>query len=139
LGMRFQYLKIPKGVTIDAAHLEFFVDEATADPTNVTIQAEAADNAAPFTDTNYDVTSRARTSAVVPWAVPAWNVAGVMEQSPDISDVIQEIVDRPGWDKDQSMAIIIEGTGRRAAESYEKYAGRAPVLHVEYSTPSPGC
>jgi hypothetical protein len=58
--------------------------------------------------------------------------AGSDQQTSDISSIIQEIVDRPGWSGGNSLAIIITGVGRRTAESFNGDADAAPVLHVEY-------
>lgn len=57
---------------------------------------------------------------------------GVEQRSPDISAMIQEIVDRPGWKNGNSLIIIIAGTGERVAESYNGDQAGAPLLHVEY-------
>ena len=54
----------------------------------------------------------------------------------DIASVVQEIVDGAGWSSGNSLAVIITGTGRRAAESYNGNRTGAPLLHVEYSTGS---
>ena len=36
-------------------------------------------------------------------------------------DLIQEIVDRPGWSSGNAMVIIVTGSGRRVAEAYDGY------------------
>jgi hypothetical protein len=137
VGLRFQYIKIPAGSKITSAYLEFTVDEVHTDPTNVTIQAEATDSAAAFSSADFSVTSRARTVASVPWNIPAWDTVDSEQQSPDLSTIVQEIVDREGWSPENNIAFIIEGTGRRTAEGYDGGAGRAPELHVNYIPP--GC
>ena len=48
----------------------------------------------------------------------------------DIKSIIQEIVNRAGWQSGNSLAIIISGTGERVAEAYDGSA--APQLHIEY-------
>ena len=52
---------------------------------------------------------------------------------PDLASVIQEIVNRSGWVSGNALAIMVAGSGRRTAESYEGRATGAPLLHVEYS------
>jgi len=54
-------------------------------------------------------------------------------QTPDLKDIVQEIVDRGGWQSGNPMAFIIGGTGRRTAKSYDGQSGSAPLLHVEYN------
>ncbi|MCK4984287.1 MAG: VWA domain-containing protein, partial [Desulfobacterales bacterium] len=53
--------------------------------------------------------------------------------TPDLSPIVQEIVDRPGWTADNAMAFIVEGSGRRTAVSYDQNSGFAPLLHVAYN------
>jgi hypothetical protein len=48
--------------------------------------------------------------------------------------VIQEIVNRPGWASGNSLAIIMTGTGRRAAEAFNGDQAGAPLLHIVYGT-----
>ncbi len=46
--------------------------------------------------------------------------------------MVQEITDRSGWCGGNALAVIIEGTGLRAAASYENDPWLAPVLEVTY-------
>jgi hypothetical protein len=59
--------------------------------------------------------------------------AGLDQQTPDVSSVIQEIVNRPGWTSGNSLVIIITGTGKRVADSYNGNQAGASTLHVEYT------
>lgn len=131
VGLRFQYLYIPQGASIDAAHLEFTVDEAFSVATDVVIRAEATDHAPAFSTANFNLTDRQLTAASIPWSVPAWNSVGAKQQSPDISTVLQEVIDRDGWTPNNSVALVISGAGHRTAEAYEGVAGSATLLHVE--------
>ncbi|UCE53985.1 MAG: hypothetical protein JSV31_00650, partial [Desulfobacterales bacterium] len=54
-------------------------------------------------------------------------------RTPDLKDIVHEIVNRAGWQSGNPMAFIIEGTGRRTAMSYDGQSGSAPLLHVEYN------
>jgi hypothetical protein len=142
VGTRF-ILSIPQGATISNAYIQFQADEANSMSTTVTIQGEASDNAPTFTMTSGDITSRARTAASVAWSPAPWTTVGEVgpaQQTPDISSIIQEIVNRPGWTSGNGLVIFIAGIigsgGARAAESFEGLpAGAAPLLHVEFSTP----
>jgi len=66
----------------------------------------------------------------VPWT--AAGDAGPEQRTPNLAAVIQEIVNRPGWASGNALAIIVTGTGRRVAESYNGVPAAAPLLHVEY-------
>ncbi|MEE9608500.1 MAG: hypothetical protein V3U03_12235, partial [Myxococcota bacterium] len=140
VGIRFNGVSVPAGATIHEAYLQFQVDETGADPTSLTLEGEAADLAAPFLDATADISSRPRTVAFVPWNPAPWpsvGEAGPDQQTPDLSLVIQEIVDRPGWSSGNALAILITGTGQRVAESFDGDANGAPLLHVRYVMDGP--
>ncbi len=135
VGMRFTGLTIPQGATITAAYIQFTVDETDSGTTSLTIRGQDADDAASFSWWSYDISSRATTSASASWSPAAWNSvgeAGSDQRTPDLSAIIQEIVDRGGWSSGNDLAIIVSGTGERTAESYNGSSSNAPLLHVEY-------
>ena len=142
VGIRFNDINLPKGVEVSNAYIQFQVDEVSSSATTLAIQGEAVDNAQTFSSTLNDITSRALTAETVFWTPAAWPVAGVAgidQRSPDISAIIQEIIDRENWVAGNSLAIIIsgDGNGKRVAESYNGDPGGAPVLHIEYGA-TPG-
>jgi hypothetical protein len=132
--LRFQSLYIPRGAQIDAAYLEFTVDEAYSVTSAVDVRAEAADTANAFTSTGFNLTTRSLTAASVAWSIPAWPTVGATQRSPDISAALQEVIARNGWTPNASVVFVISGTGHRTAEAYEGLPGAAALLHVEYST-----
>ncbi len=141
VGMRFSGVEILQGTTIVNAYVQFQVDETSSEPTNLSIEGEAVDHAATFTASSGNISSRPRTTAAVSWPPPPsttiapWTTigeAGPDQRTPDIASVIQEIVDRPGWSSGNSLVIIITGTGKRVAESFNGDPAGAPLLHVEY-------
>ncbi len=137
VGMRFNGVEIPQGATITSAYIQFQVDEVNTAATNLSIQGQASDDPVTFTPSSGNVSSRPRTIAAVSWAPEPWTTkgqAGPDQQTPDISAIIQEIVDRPGWTSGNSLVIIITGTGERTAESYDGTPSAAPLLHVEFSS-----
>ncbi len=135
VGMRFTNITVPKGATITNAYIQFTVDETSSGTTNLTFHAEASDNATTYVS-NGDISGRTRTSASVAWNnVPAWNVvgaAGADQRTPNLSNIIQEVVDRSGWSSGNALAINVTGSGRRTALSYDGSSADAPLLHVEY-------
>ncbi|WP_417914069.1 CehA/McbA family metallohydrolase [Candidatus Electronema sp. JM] len=135
VGMRFANLGIPQGATITNAYIQFTVDEKNSGATTLTIKGQAADNAATFTTASNNVSSRPTTTASVSWTPAAWNTvgaAGADQRTPDLKDIVQEIVNRSGWSANNGMAIIITGTGERTAEAYEGAASQAAQLVVTY-------
>ncbi len=135
VGMRFVNVDIPPAATITAAWIQLTADETHADPTTLTIRGEASDNAPAFSSTAFDISSRPTTSASAIWSPPPWNTvgqAGSAQRTADISPIVQEIVDRIGWDSGSALSIVVTGTGERTAESFNGDASAAPLLHVEY-------
>ncbi|WP_282135758.1 PKD domain-containing protein [Seonamhaeicola maritimus] len=137
VGLLFRNIVIPQGSIIASAYLEFEVDEIDTGVTNVSIAVENVDDAADFEIVTNNVTNRTTTSAIVNWDIPAWNTTSEKKQSPDISALIQEIIDRNGWTAGNKMAFIISGTGSRTAEAYDGEPANAAKLHIEYSEPIP--
>ena len=137
VGMRFNAVEVPQGATITSAYIQFQVDEVNTVDTNLSIQGQASDAPVTFTASTGNVSNRPRTVAAVSWAPEPWTTigeAGPGQQTPDISAIIQEIVDRPGWTSGNPLVIIITGTGERTAESFDGTPSAAPLLHVGFSS-----
>src|SRR2546427_9062316 len=114
VGMRFLGLTIPPGASIKAAYLQFKVDETTSVTTALVIQGQATDTAPTFTTATRNISLRPKTTAAAPWTPLSWTTlddAGPAECTPDLSAVLQEIVNRPGWASGNSVVFIITGTG----------------------------
>ena len=139
-GIRFQNVSIEQGATIVSAFLQFVADENNqGGNANYTISGEASDNAATFSASENDLSIRTKTSVEIDWTnVPAWNTAGASgndQRSPDIAAIVQEIVDRPGWNDGNSLVLFVHGiSGKRSAKSYDSDLALAPKLIVEVSS-----
>ncbi|MEZ4954911.1 MAG: carbohydrate binding domain-containing protein [Saprospiraceae bacterium] len=134
VGMRFNGITIPSGATITNAYVEFETDAVWTTACSLTIQGQAADNPNTFVASNTNLSARPKTTASVAWSPAAWNTVDEKHQSPNLSSIIQEIVNRSGWASGNSMVIFVQGTGTREAESFDGEAAAAPLLVVEYST-----
>jgi len=135
VGMLFRELPIPQGATILSAHVQFKVDETSTDPSSLAIQVETADDPAPYQEVNRNLSNRPLTSTVISWEPPAWSTegaAGPDQQTPDLSPLIQEVVDRNGWAPGNSLALIIQGTGTRTAESFDGDPSGTALLQVTF-------
>ena len=135
VGIRFAGVTIPQGASVTEAYIQFQVDELNSGAASLTIEAETTDDAAPFTAAAFDISSRPRTTASALWTPPDWTTIGERgpdQRTVDISAVIQEIVDRPGWASGNALAVIISGSGTRTAEAFEGDPAGAPTLHVEF-------
>ncbi len=133
--MRFTGVDIPQGATISDAWIQFQVDDTSSQTTWLTIEGQASNNASGFSSSSGSISSRPRTPTAVAWSPPAWNstgAAGLDQQTPNLAQVIKEIVDRPGWASGNALVIIVTGSGKRVAESYNGDQNGAPLLHVEW-------
>lgn len=139
VGMRFRNVSIPQNSRIIDAYIEFEADESDSGNTSLTIAGEDTDNAAIFSNSDYNISSRTKTTAYVNWnSISSWSRNSVY-QTPDISNIIQEIVGRPNWESGNAMVIIVEGHGARVAESYNGESDEAPMIVIDYCTPPEGC
>jgi len=142
VGLRFQNFEVPAGFSITTAYVQFTVeDDKDTGSATARIFAEDSDDAQTFTKHKKNISSRDPTSATVNWNIPNWNGQGTAnsaQQTPDITSLIQEVVDRDGWNNGNSIVIIIEeSSGKdRDAESYDGSPSDAAFLHVEFSTDS---
>jgi len=134
IGLRFSNVAIQKGATIVNASVQFTTDEVSKNASSLVFRAQAADNALAFTTAAFGISSRPRTTASATWAAPEWLVfgeAGPRQRTVNLSAVVQEVVNRAGWASGNALALIVTGTGRRTAESFE--GGSPAVLHLEYT------
>ena len=136
VGLRFTGLNIPPGARILSASVQFAVDETNnEDPCELQIYGEASGDAPPFTNDDFNLSGRPRTTAFTSWRPPAWenvNEAAAAQRTPDLSAVLQEVVDREDYTESSAIALLIEGTGKRVARSYNGSATLAPSICVEY-------
>lgn len=140
IGLRFPNVQVPAGATIVAAYLHMIAeDDYTSGTTDTVINGEDVDDAAQFTagSANSDITGRTPTTATVNWGIPGilWRDVVI---SPDIKDIVQEIVDRGGWASGQAMALIISGSDadlRRFLSTDSNLAGfNGASLEIIYQT-----
>lgn len=136
-AFRFIGIAIPQGANIASAALA--VTEWSTWPTTtvgLSIRAEDSDNPAMPTS-GADARARARTTATVHWAIEAGWLDGASYESPDFKDVIQEIVDRPGWVSGNAILLFLENEAPSffsreiSAKNYAPYT--PPRLTVVYS------
>ena len=149
MGLRFVGIAIPKGSTITEAWVQFDAD-GVDDPEhvgNAYILIDGELNPAPvtFENTPNNITGRPRTTAQVQWTSEPWPADGGNHQkalTPDISSIIQEIVDQDDWAAGNALVLIFSqdpatpSVGHREGESFTDNAtsniDRRPTLHISY-------
>lgn len=139
VGVRFPGLDIPPGATIVNAYIEFVAEDADIEdnglPTSLLFHGEASANAATFSTEGFDISSRSQTAANVAWTdIPAWDEVGETHWTPNLTPIVQEIVNGDGWSRGHAMAFIVTGSGTRSAWAVDGKPSAAPLLYVEYTT-----
>jgi hypothetical protein len=137
-GMRFQNITIPAAATITSAYITGYVESNTYDNANMKIYGNDVDDAATYS-TGAKVISRNRTTAYTSWV--ADGVSTGWANSPDLSTVVQEIIDREGWASGNDISLMMianTDTGKELrVTSYDGNHTRAPKLYISYSLPEP--
>lgn len=105
-GWRFEDVTIPTGVDITSAVVKFRAYQYGTSPTvNLICQFEDADNpTAPTSKTDND--GRPRTDYVAWNSLPSWSW-GVWYSTPSLASILQDIIDRPGWDSGNAINFFI--------------------------------
>jgi len=133
VGLRFTNVTIPAGAIILSATLTLATDEPTSSVTTLLFAGEAVGDAAPFTTTVNNLSSRSLTTTRVHWqAVPAWHTIGEEQQTPNLAPLVQEVVNRSDWSSGQALAFIITGEGKRVAKAFDSDPTAAPRLDITY-------
>lgn len=138
VGLRFDTVDIPQGATITNAYLEFEASKVASDPAALKVFGELASNPPTFANTSNAISGRltgAPTAATSAWNVEAWDTIGTKYQSPDISSIVQEIVNQTDFCGGNAMSFFLTGAGARLAMAHEG-SGAPPALKVTYTTDS---
>lgn len=135
-GIRFQNVNIPAGATISSATLRLHSWGPDTASFTVNVYGHDIDNSSAFSATANNVSGRTRTTAAVNWATSSTTYTdGQNIDSPNIASVIQEVVDRGGWNSGNALSLILTPvSGAKYAYSYYGSATNAPELILTYST-----
>jgi len=139
-GFRFQDIQIPPGSIITKAVFSGVTKYAS--DMNTKIYGERHDytsgDAQNFAD-NQSILARPLTSKNVGWQFTAWLDETV--SSPDLSGIIQEIIDQSGWGVNgHSIALLFIGEYNVPAATaylvaYDSNPTKSAKLYIEYSSP----
>ena len=143
IGIRFRNITIPQGAVINRAYIQF-TNKGDKAPVagDAFITAQAADDAAAFTTTAFNVSARPKLASSVTWpgsTSTTWSTsspgaADEEQRTPDVKSLLQQIVDRAGWSSGNAVAFLLTGEGVRNAFSYDGGATSAAKLIVEYTS-----
>jgi hypothetical protein len=132
VGLRFTNLQLPPKAHIISAYITFTT--VAPPPTKLQIRGQRQPNALTFTEEPKNISSRPKTRARVLWAEPAWgSLVGHTRRSPELRDVVQEMVNLPDWEEGSPMAFFIYGYGQQVVSSFDADPASAPTLHIEFA------
>jgi hypothetical protein len=134
VSMTFDDVDVPQGATINTAVISLrCYNSASANACHTKVTAVDADNEAPF-DAAADFDNPTYTTAKIDWDfdATAW-VQETWYNSPDISDIIEEVVGRVGWIAKNSINIILYNDGTTG--NYDRLAFSANHANGVNSTP----
>ena len=132
-GIQFKNISLPKGAKITSAKLELYSTQNQWIAIKSNIFAENVGNSAGFT-TNSKPSQKKLTSTRVAHSSNANWVQNRNYEFSNITPLIQAIVNRADWNTNNSISIIMKGTGNTWARKFAQSGGvNAPKLTITYS------
>lgn len=135
-GIRFAEVNVPQNVDITSAYIELEPAIANNGEATLTVSIEDSDAPLTFADTTGNISARSIADSVT------WNSSDD-EWTPgervriDISDLMEDHVERTGWCGGGAISFIISGdNGSRLANSYEYGSSNAARLYTSYAPDS---
>jgi type IV pilus assembly protein PilY1 len=138
IGLRFENIIVPQGATVTSATVSLTSLSDDSDPVEIEVYAEAADNSQPYTNAADAVSSRASTGNFVSWLPGPWQTDQTYA-TPDLSGVVQEVVNRSGWCGGNAMSfkfLHVNGD-ERTAYTYDRDTTYAATLRIKFSSSLP--
>ena len=146
LGLRYQNLNIPRGATITSAYVRFTSSGFNTGATDITFNAELVGDSPAFSNSANNLSSRTKTSSSVLWnSANDWPISGETIASPDLTSIIQEVVDQASWCGGNALSLLIDTQGGTSSSSRrtvasEEGSGISPQLVIVYDdTTATGC
>ena len=128
VGVRY-FVCIPVGATVENATLTLTASENNSEPAVARIRTERVGNSESFL-TNPSIIGRFASQLDVDWTVPSF-VAGDSYLTPDISSIMNEVLDLPSWNGCGNMLFVFEQSGERNIVAYDSSPDEAVVLTFE--------
>lgn len=133
IGLRFQNVTVPPGSTINSAYVHLWPSGVAYDDPNLEIYGEAAASSADFSALgSYLISGRTFTTESTSWVETGLGTGG--SSSPDIANVIEEIIGVTGWASGNPLTIILAGNSGSAlrCRSYD-YGSLIPYIYIDYT------
>jgi pectate lyase len=137
LGFRFGDVPVPRRAVVESAVLRLFAAGSATRSVALRYAAEATGSSSPFSAVPWDLTRRPRTAATVdhvpgPWTLNAYNA------TPDLTRLVQEVVNRADWAPGNSLSLFILDRGSlstRLVTGFGTAPAAAPTLEIRFRIP----
>ena len=147
IALRFDELNIPQGATLNEATLTVTPIATSAGAESVwVVSAEQTDHSQPLQNSSANISNRLTSGTSVNWTVGSTDLitADTSEQSIDIKDVLQTVVNRPGWCGGNALTLILDtatatANNARFLHSRDSDSEKAPRLNYKFDVGQTGC
>ncbi len=127
--MKFDNILVPRGASIAQAKLSFVAKTSDSDAISLECYGEKSPSPTGFSETNLDISLRTFTQTKVPWLPEPW-IIDLNFDTPDLSNVVEEIVAQDGWISGNSLVLCCSNqdmttssTNRRRSHSIDRGDG----------------
>jgi hypothetical protein len=144
-GFRFTNVAVPPGAVITKAQIEFTVDGPYQDfATNVQFRGELTSNSITF-DNTIRPDNRPLTQAAVLWSISPTDdwILNEKKYSPNLKNIIQEIVNQSGWQSGNALTIIVQPQPGMPSNDHRRVFAieregiiKSAKLQIWYTTPA---
>jgi PKD repeat protein len=137
IGLRFKNLRIPNKSHINHAYIQFTSGGESEEGSTLAITGHLSDHSKTFTETEGNISGRSSTFSSTSWNTYPWdrnNERGYIHQTPNLKEIIQEIVNQKSFNQTSSITLLIRGEGYNTIRSFDGDSLNAPTLVIEYRT-----
>ncbi len=140
VGLRFVDLNIPQGATINSVSIQLTSTNTDVGTLIIPVFGQLSADTLSFADET-PISTRPLTSASVEWNVDPWfpGDSGANTTTPDLSAIVQEVVDQNDWSSGNSMAFIFFNdpmdSSERIAVSFDGNPAEAALLTIDFTPP----
>ncbi len=143
VGVRFQNIPVPQGAAVSNAYIQFSngLPSSSIGFCDLNIVGENNATSLTFNEGPQNISNRPPTIASVNWQPTEWTTfdeAGPNQQTPNLANIVEEIVALPSWAPNSPLTFIFTGSGLRVPWSYDGNPELAPKLFIEaeFATPT---
>jgi hypothetical protein len=144
-GVRFPNITIPQGSQIHSAYISVVSYSTCWLRTYDSVACESVDSASSFSTAqgSYNISNRwsNRTNAVLLWNEDMRNSSIYPDSTPDLKDLLGEVIDRPNWKPGNSVVFIFKNIRDLTDSAMFEFrtwedAGWEESLFISYTPPS---